>query len=154
MSYILFIDTMSAFTVLQLHDVTVNAAATGKTTRHLTQAVATPGSRMDRRFSGRSGCRRAGGCTDCLGGIYTNAASMLANTADANTLIVRPQIKCPVSREITSEVPPHYRPQLQLQLEVLDLEEADFVQFRPADLWRQEEFVITRVKRNREWWDR
>lgn len=71
-----------------------------------------------------------------------------------NTLLVCPQIKCPVSREITSEVPPHYRPQLQLQLEVMDLEEADFVQFRPADLWRQEEFVITRVKRDREWWNK
>lgn len=62
------------------------------------------------------------------------------------------EVKCPVSREITAEVPRHYMPQIQLQLEVMDLEEADFVQYRPASLWREEEFVITRVKRDREWW--
>ena len=44
--------------------------------------------------------------------------------------------------------------QVQLQLEVLDLEEADFVQFRPASLWTEEEFVITRVARDRGWWER
>lgn len=38
------------------------------------------------------------------------------------------EVKCPVSREITQEVPGHYMPQIQLQLEVMDLEEADFVQ--------------------------
>ena len=38
------------------------------------------------------------------------------------------EAKCPVSRQITSEVPHHYSPQVQLQLEVLDLEEADFIQ--------------------------
>lgn len=27
-------------------------------------------------------------------------------------------------------------------------------QYRPADLWREEEFVITRVKRDRAWWSR
>ena len=61
------------------------------------------------------------------------------------------EIKCPFSRKITSEVPPHYMPQLQHLMDCLDLEVCDFVQFRPETFWSVEEFVITVVHRDRVW---
>lgn len=66
------------------------------------------------------------------------------------------EIKCPLTRKIEAKVPKHYLPQVQLQLEITDLEECDFVQYRPARIEdgvprSPEEFVIVRVKRDREW---
>lgn len=57
------------------------------------------------------------------------------------------EIKCPFSRKIEAKVPKHYYPQVQLQLEITDLEECDFIQYRQEP----PEFVIVRVKRDREW---
>ena len=69
------------------------------------------------------------------------------------------EIKCPISRKIESKVPKHYWPQVQLQLEITDLEECDFVQYKPASPEgavepRPEEFVVTRIQRDREWFAR
>ena len=62
------------------------------------------------------------------------------------------EIKCPLSRKIEAKVPKHYWPQVQLQLEITDLEECDFVQYRPAKNESSEaEFVVVRVHRDREW---
>ena len=66
------------------------------------------------------------------------------------------EIKCPLTRKIESKVPKHYWPQVQLQLEITDLEECDFIQYRPASAEgtvpaRPEEFVVVRIKRDREW---
>ena len=66
------------------------------------------------------------------------------------------EIKCPLTRKIEAKVPKHYWPQVQLQLEITDLEECDFIQYRPASAEgtvpaRPEEFVIVRIKRDREW---
>ena len=62
------------------------------------------------------------------------------------------EIKCPLSRKIEAKVPKHYWPQVQLQLESTDLEEGDFVQYRPAKNESSEaEFVVVRVQRDREW---
>lgn len=63
------------------------------------------------------------------------------------------EIKCPLTRKIEAKVPKHYLPQVQLQLEITDLEECDFVQYRPARIEdaRPEEFVVVRVQRDREW---
>ena len=38
-------------------------------------------------------------------------------------------------------------------MDILDLEEADFIQYKPAETnWpKPEEFIVTRVKRDREW---
>ena len=38
------------------------------------------------------------------------------------------EVKCPVSREITEEVPDLYVPQMQLQMEVMDLDSCLFIQ--------------------------
>jgi putative phage-type endonuclease len=69
------------------------------------------------------------------------------------------EIKCPLSRKIEPNVPKHYWPQVQLQLEITDLEECDFVQYRPASsegavVHKPEEFVVVRVQRDREWFKR
>jgi hypothetical protein len=39
-------------------------------------------------------------------------------------------------------------------MQILDLEEADFIQYKPAETnWpRPEEFVVVNVKRDPEWW--
>jgi len=57
------------------------------------------------------------------------------------------EIKCPLTRKIEAKVPKYYLPQVQLQLEITDLEECDFIQYRPEP----KEFVIVRVKRDRDW---
>lgn len=66
------------------------------------------------------------------------------------------EIKCPLTRKIEAKVPKHYWPQVQLQLEITDLEECDFIQYRPGseDGKKAEEFVVVRVKRDREWFQK
>lgn len=64
------------------------------------------------------------------------------------------EIKCPVSREIVpGHVPEHYVPQIQVCMEVLDLEETVFIQYKPESLtWPKPEiFDVTIVPRDREW---
>ena len=65
------------------------------------------------------------------------------------------EIKCPPLRQIVPGViPEHYLPQVQMCLEILDLEEADFIEYKPAETnWpKPEEFQVINVKRDREWW--
>ena len=63
------------------------------------------------------------------------------------------EIKCPLRRVITPDVPEHYMPQLQLLMEVLDLDMAVFIQYKPMEItWPSEpEFVVTEVPRDRVW---
>jgi putative phage-type endonuclease len=64
------------------------------------------------------------------------------------------EIKCPLTRKIEPTVPKHYIAQIQLNMEILDLEECDFIQYRPAEGDAPEEFVVTNVPRDREWFAR
>ena len=64
------------------------------------------------------------------------------------------EIKCPLTRKIEAKVPKHYLPQVQLQLEITDLEECDFIQYRPASEGKAEEFVVVRVTRDRAWFEK
>jgi hypothetical protein len=61
------------------------------------------------------------------------------------------ELKCPLTRKIEPKDPKHYLTHFQLQLEITDLEECDFVQYRPAKDDKAEEFVVVRVTRDREW---
>lgn len=64
------------------------------------------------------------------------------------------EIKCPLTRKIENKVPKHYIAQVQLLMEILDLDQCDFIQYRPADGEALEEFVVTNVPRDREWFAR
>lgn len=57
------------------------------------------------------------------------------------------EIKCP--KKISNKIPDYYYPQVQLLLEIMDLEECDFVQF--CDSTNQ--FKVIRVPRSREWFE-
>lgn len=64
------------------------------------------------------------------------------------------EIKCPYKRvPVPNEVPHHYWPQIQVQLECTDLDECYFVQWQPAHLSPDdtERFTITVVERDRKW---
>ena len=61
------------------------------------------------------------------------------------------EIKCPLTRKIEDKVPKHYIAQIQLLMEILDLPECDFIQYRPVTDTTPEEFVVTNVKRDYEW---
>jgi putative phage-type endonuclease len=84
------------------------------------------------------------------------------------------EIKCPLTRKIEDKVPEHYLPQIQLLLEILDFEDCDFVQYRPASVKYlktkgpceesgnvprpveepvPEIFMVTRITRDRSWFE-
>jgi len=66
------------------------------------------------------------------------------------------EIKCPVRRKIIPGViPHHYIPQIQVQMEVCNVEETIFIQYKPAHMSETgEPFAdITIVKRDREWFE-
>jgi putative phage-type endonuclease len=61
------------------------------------------------------------------------------------------EIKCPLTRKIDTKIPAYYIPQIQLLLEILDLEECDFIEYKPPSLSTEEQFVVKRVSRDRDW---
>ena len=63
------------------------------------------------------------------------------------------EIKCPLKRDIKAEVPVYYMPQLQLLMDILDLEQCDFIQYKPNEItWpAPAEFVVVHVLRDRKW---
>lgn len=65
------------------------------------------------------------------------------------------EIKCPLKRKIDpGVVPQHYLAQVRLQMEVLDLDECDFVQYIPESTWSPMTLDITRLRRDAAWWNR
>ena len=66
------------------------------------------------------------------------------------------EIKCPMRRKIIpGEIPHHYIAQVQLLMEILNLEECDFIQYMPEDLtWpKPPVFEVVNIKRDREWFE-
>jgi putative phage-type endonuclease len=78
-----------------------------------------------------------------FGGTVDGVATM----PDGSRCVI--EVKCPVSRKITDEVPAHYIGQVQSYLELLDLDTCLFVQYKPPGPRKPEEFLITNVKRDR-----
>ena len=65
------------------------------------------------------------------------------------------EVKCPLRRKISDEVPEHYMPQVQVQMQVCGLDETLFIQYRPAVLTKAEPYLcITRVRRDDAWFER
>jgi len=64
------------------------------------------------------------------------------------------EAKCPMRRKIKhGEVPTYYLPQVQLNMFILDLEIADFIEYIPGTHGRME-LNIVRVHRDEEWFDK
>lgn len=65
------------------------------------------------------------------------------------------EIKAPYRRVIVpAEIPTMYVPQVQAQLQVCDMDECHFVQFRPASLCAPGILSVLLVKRDDEWWSK
>lgn len=50
-----------------------------------------------------------------------------------------------------SHVPPYYRDQMLLLMEVMDLETAYYMEWKPETTWEPEQMGVTIIKRDREW---
>lgn len=61
------------------------------------------------------------------------------------------EIKCPLNRKITDKVPEYYLPQVLVLMEILDLDECDFIQYDPRTV--PPTFVLTKVPRDRQWFE-
>lgn len=64
------------------------------------------------------------------------------------------EIKCPLSREIVpGQIPHHYFPQVQVQMEVCDLDTTIFIQYRPAEITKDNVPVldIVEIQRDKTW---
>lgn len=63
------------------------------------------------------------------------------------------EIKCPLKREIVpGQVPSHYFPQVQIQMEVCDIDQTLFVQYKPSSLTGgAPQLDIVAIERDREW---
>jgi len=63
------------------------------------------------------------------------------------------EIKCPMGRQITDEIPIYYIAQVQLLMDILDLEECDFIEYKPSEItWPDEPvFQMIKIPRDREW---
>jgi putative phage-type endonuclease len=97
-------------------------------------------------------CERTGEVVHELGLVQHPEISWLGGSADGVTESGKLlEIKCPMSRKIKNEVPKYYIAQLQILMEVLNLEECDFVQYRPPTECESEEYVVVNIKRDREW---
>jgi len=64
------------------------------------------------------------------------------------------EIKCPYSNRSIDSIPSHYIPQIQVQMECLDLDVTHFVQFRPAKGNKPMDYTCIEVKRDRNWYQK
>lgn len=64
------------------------------------------------------------------------------------------EVKCPFRRKIIQgKIPDYYYPQVQLNMAILNLEKADFIEYRPASEHTEMELNVVRIHRSREWFD-
>jgi len=69
--------------------------------------------------------------------------------------LVMLEVKCPMRRKIKhGQIPVYYYPQVQLNMFILDLEIADFVEYIPNIDNKNIEMNIVRVHRDYEWFDK
>lgn len=63
------------------------------------------------------------------------------------------EIKCPVTREITHDIPAHYYPQVQICMEILDRPKCYFIQYKPMSPFQNGLLDIKIIDRNKEWFN-
>jgi putative phage-type endonuclease len=62
------------------------------------------------------------------------------------------EIKCPTTRKIIqSQIPSYYIPQIQIQMEVCNIDECHFMQYRPPTTFENGVVDIVSVKRDNRW---
>ena len=66
------------------------------------------------------------------------------------------EIKCPLRRKIVpGEVPHHYFPQIQIQMEVCNIDTTLFIQYKPCHMTDGDPYIdIALIQRDREWFAR
>lgn len=68
--------------------------------------------------------------------------------------LVMLEVKCPLKRKIIhGQIPEYYLPQVQLNMFILDLKIADFVEYIPPIDGKNMELNIVRIYRNNKWFD-
>ena len=86
-----------------------------------------------------------------LGG---SADGIAEDTMQAERLAML-EAKCPMRRKIKhGQIPEYYYPQVQLNMFILDLEIADFIEYIPNTGNKSVELNIVRIHRDEEWFDR
>jgi len=61
------------------------------------------------------------------------------------------EIKCPIKREIKHEIPKYYYPQVQICMEVLDIENCYFIQYKPENIYQDALLDVMKIPRSKEW---
>jgi len=93
-------------------------------------------------------------------GVYWMAGSTDGIAEDVRELedLIVLEVKCPYRRKIVHGTCPHYYlPQVQLNMAILNIEKADFIEFIPANHLgnrKPMELNIVRIQRDRNWFDK
>ena len=61
------------------------------------------------------------------------------------------EIKCPVKRQPTHDIPAYYYPQVQICMECLDIENCYFIQYIPGNIYTDSVIDVKKIPRSREW---
>lgn len=86
-----------------------------------------------------------------LGGSPDGIAEDVDNVED----LIMLEVKCPMRRKIKhGQVPHYYYPQVQLNMFILNLEMADFIEYIPTNGNKNMELNIVRVHRCEEWFNK
>jgi putative phage-type endonuclease len=93
---------------------------------------------------------------------YPNGIRWLAGSTDGvaedlsnKEALVLLEVKCPYRRKIVyGKCPEYYYPQVQLNMAILNLEKADFIEYKPSEGGSDLVLNIVRIQRDREWFDK
>lgn len=79
----------------------------------------------------------------------------IAEDTDNKEDLIMLEVKCPMRRKIKhGQIPEHYYPQVQLNMFILNLKLADFIEYIPGDGKNKTEINIVRVHRDEEWFNK
>ena len=63
------------------------------------------------------------------------------------------EIKCPLKRKITHEIPAYYYPQVQLCMEILNIPQCYFIQYQPENIYQSAIIDVKVIPRSKEWFE-
>ena len=61
------------------------------------------------------------------------------------------EIKCPVQRKIDHKIPEYYYPQVQLCMEILDIPQCYFIQYKPSGICNNAILDVCVIPRSKQW---